>query len=571
MVSSGLSLLFADDFTPGLTMKKNILYSNTCLFGNCAVMMIKSVGIAVQDNIVADHNYSAVFEIAAYRMPAAQMSVQRNILWNVSQSANTKAYTASCHDVVSKGTTWDNATLRDLLAAGDGTNQQRSRLAQYGFNESQLDWPVVSAADGNFASSLAWLRGAECSSWDTNSVELTKRPFSSAGTPAPWHSRTHLDYAVDPRSDLVTEHGFRGSFDVRKIGLVAGQFTFDLAAYKRRDSGGRVQAEEYDRSENLYTTQALGIGTGITADFPDGVPPGSWARFDGVDFGGNPAATALRVVVKATAFDDGVVIRFQLGSPDASGRLLSEVAVPAAGGAAALTTTLPAGYAVYNGSVCPGPAPTGIHPVFMVFRGLPKPKPTPPDSLPHRYWRLTAGPADFNTSFYNACWDVCSIELRANSSGAGPNLAVDPARAIASAGDGAKAFNRLGDNCTQWDGRMGANSNYWTPTQGGQHAHQWVGYDFGTSPMAVGSIRLKQFPNQYCAATPSLQYSDDRLQWTTKLRLQCSSECPNNATGTQPQRGWIQSPGPGTVAPPASPDGGAVKIGGIVDWFSFPA
>ena len=338
-----------------------------------------------------------------------------------------------------------------------------------------------------------------------------------------------------------------------------------------------VHIPEY-RSIFRFTTQGLGIGTGVPGDFRNGVPPGSWARFDGVDFGDTATAVAsrtLRVAVKATPLDDGVKIRFQLGSPDASGQLLSEVVLPATGaatsGAALPTTTLPVGYTVFTGSPFRGPAPSGVHTVFMVFETLPKPAPSPPDNRPHRYWRLTAAPADFNASFYNAKWDVCAIELRANSSGAGPNLAVDPANAIASTGAGGKAFNGLGDNCTQWDGRSGANSNYWTPSDGHPHDHQWVGYDFGpNSPVAVGSIRVKQFPNQYCAATPALQFADDLLgPWVTYLRMQCSSECPNNATGQQPAKGWVQSPGPGTVAPPIAPGGGNIAIGGIVDWFSF--
>ena len=245
VVASGLSLLFADDFSPDIVMRRNILYSNLCLFGNCAVMMIKSVKVQVQDNVVADHNYSNVFEISAYRMPAARMAVQRNIIWNVSQSTSvTTAYSASCSDGFANGTSWGNATLRDLLATGDGTGSQRSRLAQYGFNNTQLDWPVVSAADSNYVDDLAWLRKPGCTSWDRNSVELQRRPFSPVGAAAPWHSRTHLDYAIDPNSVLVTKHGFKGSFDVREIGLT-DQFTFDLADYKRRDAGGRLQAEVF--------------------------------------------------------------------------------------------------------------------------------------------------------------------------------------------------------------------------------------------------------------------------------------------------------------------------------------
>ena len=108
----------------------------------------------------------------------------------------------------------------------------------------------------------------------------------------------------------------------------------------------------------------------------------------------------------------------------------------------------------------------------------------------------------------------------------------------------------------------------WKPA-GDQQNGQWVGYDFGAAaPQRVESIRLKQFPNQYCAATPSLQFSDDRVTWRTKVRMQCSSECPNNATTAEPEKGWVLSPGHGTVAPPGADAG---DIGAFVDWFRFSA
>lgn len=104
---------------------------------------------------------------------------------------------------------------------------------------------------------------------------------------------------------------------------------------------------------------------------------------------------------------------------------------------------------------------------------------------------------------------------------------------------------------------------------GHRHNHQWVGYDFGENPpKAIKEVRLKQFPNQYCASTPQLQYADSLDGgWTTVVRLDCSAVCPNNATGTEPAMGWTVSPRNGTVAPPAPPS--PVAVGGLIDWFSF--
>ena len=34
-----------------------------------------------------------------------------------------------------------------------------------------------------------------------------------------------------------------------------------------------------------------------------------------------------------------------------------------------------------------------------------------------------------------------------------------------------------------------------------------------------------------------------KVEWVTKLRMDCAAECPNNATGAQPEKGWTESPG----------------------------
>eukprot|EP00039_Didymoeca_costata_P021245 m.343908 g.343908 ORF g.343908 m.343908 type:complete len:1136 (-) comp23516_c0_seq1:322-3729(-) len=572
VIATGLSLLFADDFSPGLTMRKNILYNNRCLFGNCAAMMIKSVNISIMDNIIADSNYSAIFEISAYRMPAANMSVLRNIVWNVSQFSSV-AYSSSCNTFIYNNATWENITLKQLLLHGDGSNLQRSRMAQYGFSTDQLSSPVVIAVDNNFAENVSWLQqSSNCHQWDKNSIQLPSRPFTSstttttensdiakATTTTNWYSRTYLDYAIDTHSPLVTQHGFQGAFNMNEIGINVSSFGFNLREYKRRHVYRRIQAEDYDRAEDVYTTEAVGLGSGVQDMYPSGIPPGAWARYDGVDFSKINGFTQIQVIVKAKSVADGATIRFQLDSPDSDGLLLTTVNISATTNKNARNIDLlPQGYSMYNSSSFA--IPTGEHSLFMVYT-LPHSQ-HPPDNNPHRYWRLLACDSDFNNSFYNKRWDVCSIELMTNRNGS--NVATNPARAIASSGNATKAFNTLGRNCTQYDGRSGANSNYWTPTSGDPHNHQWIGYDFGdTQPVNITYIRLKQFPQQYCAATPSLQYSDNGNVWVTKLRLQCDSECPNNAT--EPTKGWITSPGPGTVAP-LTP---STNIGAIVDWFMF--
>jgi len=354
-------------------MSANIIYENNCPTfkgANCATFMMKSINISTHDNIVADQNYSQIFELSPYRMPAANMDVSRNILWNTTQrkydtvadmrgGISPFAYTASCLIPWDHTLSPQNATLGDLLSSGDGTNDQRSAESQYGFSEEQLDWPVVHSADGNFVSDPEYLKAHGCDRWDRHSIELSTRPFVETGTP--WHSRTALDYAVSPDSPLVTNHGFRGSFNVSHIGLTDDFALQAISEYKRRDAYSILQAERYDRTSNLWTLEAHGLGTGTGSHFQKdpaySTPPGSWARFDAVDFGTCGALVTVTAFAQASLVGDGATVRFQLGAPDDSGGLLSTVKISSS------TTS----FALHNGTVGTDIAPRGIHAVFMVF------------------------------------------------------------------------------------------------------------------------------------------------------------------------------------------------------------
>lgn len=269
----------------------------------------------------------------------------------------------------------------------------------------------------------------------------------------------------------------------------------------------------YDRTSNLWTAEAASLGTVSQFHFQKdpsySTPPGSWARYDAIDFGSKTSANKrsseslnpngagkLKVVVFAQPAFDGATIAFYLGSPDnISGQLLAKVKViaQANSGNADVSSissndddtrgnvvapaepapahspvkALPTGFSLFNGTVGDIAAPVGLKPVFMVFELPAAAPPTPVDHLPHRYWRLTAGPTDFNNSFYNLMWHVCAMELRTAADGGGPNLATDWTHAIASSqtatNPASMAFDGI-DNCTQWDGKMGAISNMWTPS-----------------------------------------------------------------------------------------------------------
>jgi hypothetical protein len=237
------------------------------------------------------------------------------------------------------------------------------------------------------------------------------------------------------------------------------------------------------------------LGSGTASHFQKDagytVPPGSWARYDAVDFGstsdeGNNSSGSYHLSVSAVVARDaqgnGARVLFRLGSPEADAPLLAELTIPSdIGGGSS--------FQLVNGTPGTATSPTGIHVVFMVFdTPPPSPPPPQPDNKPHRFWRITAGPSDFNTSFYNPLWDVCELELRNAPWPAGPNLAVDPSHAIQSSGDGSKAFDGIA-NCTQWDGCTGCTFDGWRPASD-PHNHQWVGYDFGATPQRITEVRL---------------------------------------------------------------------------------
>lgn len=114
-------------------------------------------------------------------------------------------------------------------------------------------------------SDIKLLKACGCTDWDRNSIELKERPFTPVGRPKAEHSRTFLDYAISPTSSLVTEHGFE-RFDVSQIGL-KDSFPFDVSKFKRRDAFGIIQAERYDRTRNLWTMEAQGLGSGTSSHF----------------------------------------------------------------------------------------------------------------------------------------------------------------------------------------------------------------------------------------------------------------------------------------------------------------
>jgi hypothetical protein len=118
-----------------------------------------------------------------------------------------------------------------------------------------------------------------------------------------------------------------------------------------------------------------------TGDVFAPIPSGSWARFDGVDFG--RGGDHLTVKVYAKSFNDGATVSFYVNSPAVTdgGVLVASVKIvppppPLTARPGMLTgpqQTLP-GFSYFNGTTGAGAStPAGIHSVFMVFEAAKRP------------------------------------------------------------------------------------------------------------------------------------------------------------------------------------------------------
>ena len=274
------------------------------------------------------------------------------------------------------------ATFGDSLETSAGG--QRQLGAQYGFTPAQHAVPIVAVADYNFVSDARLLRVGACGAWDTHSLELPTRPF--VRTPEPWHSRTLRSYSIAIDSPLRTLHGFKGGH-VATIGLLPS-FVFDPAAYNRRSAFGRIDAERYDRTRGLWTVEGQALGFSpkhFNTEVVEPVPAGSWSRYDGVDFG-EGGVVSVRLLARPAL--DGATVRFQLGSPDASGLLIASARVAnhtpvyrrsggwerlsSAGPSSQLLDVEPsmAGFVPVDGTSTGATVPRGMSPLFMVFAGV---------------------------------------------------------------------------------------------------------------------------------------------------------------------------------------------------------
>jgi hypothetical protein len=417
------NLFFADDMSLGLTIRSNLVYENS----NVIVFMMKSLNQTVERNIMSDNRLAQIFYLSVYHLPASNMSISDNLIWNstegdgstrcnvstnMSQDLACASYYSveACNpDMFGPGLDFSSATLQQELTFGDGAACHAKvpgvpalgdghcipcSQALFGFSDQELATPVVRIADRNFVDEVSRLHVGATAQWDQHTTVLTTTPFKPLGPRRPWHSTTAFDYQLDPSSAAA---GL--SFDVSKIGL-----KHERVSYPLQSAFEKVQAEQYDRTHGLWTTMATGLGSGAEMNenlplfrpgpgrpmayhaLPRALHAGSWARFDGVDFGEHRSAP-VSVVARARSvgcpFGEafpapsfapcdlsppscllGARVRFQIDGPEQeTGRTLATFDIPTHPGSSSE-------FALISGRMGDAVTPRVPVPVFMVFEAL---------------------------------------------------------------------------------------------------------------------------------------------------------------------------------------------------------
>ena len=275
-------------------------------------------------------------------------------------------------------------------------------VAQFGLTEQQLATPIVRIADYNWVDDPSRLHVGATARWDKHTTVLTSSPFKPVA-PARLHRMTALDYQLDP-SSAPAKAGL--GMDMNKIG--PQQPHVQLYSYPRRRAFEKVQAEQYERTRGLWTTIATGLGSGANMvtylppfrpgpgrpmsyhALPIAVASGSWARYDGVDFGGHhnasvsvvamarsvgcpvggayPAPTSGPCELQPPGCLLGASVRLQLDGPEpVAGRTLASFDIVAGRDAAGSTSS---DFTVVSGRAGDALTPQAPASVFMVFTAL---------------------------------------------------------------------------------------------------------------------------------------------------------------------------------------------------------
>ncbi|MDR3688419.1 MAG: right-handed parallel beta-helix repeat-containing protein, partial [Fimbriimonas sp.] len=292
-------VLFADDACHYLTIRGNLIHH--CNGGRATgAFMLKSIDELIEGNVVVDCRMGRIVTFEPYMEPSWDVAIRRNVF------------------------------------ASDGVNSRYGDLNEYSFKgKGYLDVAVppnstgFQEVDHNFISPVdpAKRNPNAAHGMDLHSVFAPNLVTCMA---ASWDA-TRLDYRVKPLPGLKFDSRRMSQTGLRK------DFPFDKSAATRRSASDKIQAEDYQRMNDLRTWGGLGVYA---------MQKGSWAKYANVDFGPGRHREAVFQLEPAKAGSaSGPLVEIHIDSP--RGRII--------------------GRQDQGQTACPVSAVRGIHNVYLVF------------------------------------------------------------------------------------------------------------------------------------------------------------------------------------------------------------
>jgi len=239
-------VLFPDDASHWLTITGNIIHH--CYGGRATgAFMLKNIEEKIENNVVVDCRIGRLITFEPYMEPS----------WNM--------------------------TIRNNIFAVDGVNTRYGEINEYSLKgKSYLDAIVPSDATGFREVNDNFITPADPA--NPNPLAKYKMDLDSIFAPnlvtsiAPEWDITRFDYRIKPLPGMEFKTSTFADIGLRK------DFPFDKFAATRRRASDKIQAEDYQRMNNLRTIGGHGIGY---------TTKGSWAKYANIDFGAGQAGKAV--------------------------------------------------------------------------------------------------------------------------------------------------------------------------------------------------------------------------------------------------------------------------------------
>jgi hypothetical protein len=239
-------VLFPDDASHWLTVSGNIIHH--CYGGRATgAFMLKNIEEDIVNNLVVDCRIGRLITFEPYDEPSWNMSIRKNIF------------------------------------AVDGVDTRYGNLNQYSFNgKPYKDVPVPPGATGFREINHNFITPADPA--NPNPLAVHKMDLDSVFGPSPvtctapeWDA-TRFDYRIRQLPEMEFKTSTFADMGLRK------DFPFDKLKSTRRLASDKIQAEDYQRMNDLRTSGGLGIYD---------MKKGSWAKYANIDFGDGKAGKAV--------------------------------------------------------------------------------------------------------------------------------------------------------------------------------------------------------------------------------------------------------------------------------------